>query len=180
MYYKFLVFLLPLLLTILAIYSINIDESYSYTDIDPDTYLDDIIESETLYPVQKNSNMRNLHENFVSCSLDDDYTPDFYETTTQQMDANPYIRTKDRIRNEWNNTNYYTGQARNNAAHNRNFFHTIRQRLANDKRSIGGAMNKLQENGINKFMDNSTKMQKTRNKIVGDLDVMDDELKLNE
>lgn len=98
MYNKFLIFILLLLITILAIFSINIDDDYNMEDeisgvIDEEVEEDNI----SLKPVQYNSNMRNFN----------------LESFTNK------VREKDNIRTIWSNTDVLLQQAKQKANWNR-------------------------------------------------------------
>mgnify|MGYP001316577315 CR=1 FL=1 len=85
MYNKFLIFILLLLITILAIFSINMEDDYNIEDeideaIDEDLEQDNVYD-ESLKPVQYNPNMRNFISESFGISTNINWSFNLYFTS---------------------------------------------------------------------------------------------------
>ena len=147
MYNKFLIFILLLLITILAIFSINMEDDYNIED-EIDETIDKELEQDNIYdellkPVQYNSNMRNLN----------------LESFTNK------VRLKDQIRTIWGNTQTELDQARNRGNANRHRG-TMEHRRAHKLNKLNNRyIKKVKGGAVNKLNDIAQDYERNRNKV---------------
>tara|TARA_A100001035_G_C27743442_1_gene482790 strand:- start:311 stop:799 length:489 start_codon:yes stop_codon:yes gene_type:complete len=145
MYNKFLIFILLLLITILAIFSINMEDDYNIEDeideaIDEDLEQDNVYD-ESLKPVQYNPNMRN----FISESFG--------------------VRKKDEIRNIWNNTEVLLQQARRKGNINRHRGTRVHRQAYRLNRYNNRRLNWVKRGALRNLDDIAQDYQRNRDKI---------------